>query len=120
MSTAVVATIPMRGPGDGDREDDERAHDAAEQHPLRRAERFSDAGQRAACEDQHRERDDRSDERRGRDRLEASDAVAEASLNGDLHRSAEAGGDRKKSRYSGRAHAQDAIRSPASPTKERT
>ena len=34
-------------PRDRDREDDERAHDAAEQHPLRRAERVADTAERA-------------------------------------------------------------------------
>ena len=35
----TVAATPIRGPGVGDREDDQQAHDAAEQHPPRLMER---------------------------------------------------------------------------------
>ncbi len=35
---------------DRDGEDDERAHDAAQEHPLRRAERVAEPGERAASE----------------------------------------------------------------------
>ena len=97
---------------DRDREDDESAHHAAEQHPLRRAEGVAHAGQRPAGDEQHGERDDRADQRGRRDRLQAPDAVAEPSLHGDLHRPAEAGGEREQGGEGGRAHDPDAIRSP--------
>ena len=75
------------------------------------AEGVTDPGQRPSREQQDGERDTGSDQRGGRDRLEAPDAISEPSLDGDLHRAAEAGGQREESRYSGRAHSADAIRS---------
>ena len=48
------------------------------------------------------------------------DPVAEPALDGDLHGSAEPRRGGEHGGEGGRAHREDAIRSPASPTKERT
>ena len=119
ISTDVVATIPMRGPAIVIARMMQRAHDAAEEHPLRRAERVAEPGQRAAREEQHEEREQGADERRGGHRLDGADALSEPSLHGDLNRSAEPCSESQQGGERGRAHGEDAIRSPASPTKER-
>ena len=107
---AVVATMPILGPGDRDREDDHDAHHAAEEHPLRARESLAETADAPARDEEDDERQGGADEHGARQRLEAADAVAEPSLGGDLHRPAEAGDERERGCNSGRAHGGDATR----------
>ena len=119
IRTDVVATIPMRGPATVMA----RMMSALMTPP--RSIHFGEPnaspmpGERAASEKQHDEREQRADERRRGHRLDGADPFAEPSLHGDLNRSPEPCGEGQQGGEGGRAHGEDAIRSPASPTKER-
>ena len=80
--------------GERDREDDERAEDAAEPHPERLVDRRADAVQAAARDEQHQDPGRAGDERREADRLDRAHPIAEATEDRGLDRPGEAGRDR--------------------------
>jgi hypothetical protein len=81
-----------------DREDDDQAHHAAEQHPPRLVDGSLEAGDAVAGEDEDHERDSGGQDGRERQRLEHADPLAETRHEGDLDRSREAGGHRQRRR----------------------
>ena len=105
--------------GDRDREDDADAHHAAKELPLGTSDRVAHASERAPRDEQDAKRQRGSDDRCRGGGFDAPDALVQPSLNGDLDRPGESCRGGEHGGESGRAHGEDAIRSPASPRKER-
>ena len=78
-----------------DREHDQEAEHAAAQHPPGLMNGVGVAGDAAAADDQHREREHRGQQRREAERLQHADPLAETRHDGDLHRAREARSNRE-------------------------
>jgi hypothetical protein len=104
--------------GEGDREDDDRAHGCVEPKPGRLTESGEHAAEALASDEHERADDDGGAERAEGRRLEHADPAAESAADRDLHGTGNAGDEGNEDRRRARGHGGEHNRSDSAATAE--